>query len=668
MAIVEMKKVTAISNTCDHERIMKLLVDFGVAEITPLNEFDGTSLTERQDEKDVLTSRMALLSFALEFVEKQIKEAKRLAGKGVFNYEAPKKSLFAPSKISVPKDDFEKILERESEILELVAEIEKCSKTRIELDSKIAKDEIYIESLKTYRDIDASFDMFTDSKLTKKVLGSVSKEKIEFVDNAIRDFPNACIVYSCVPEGEKDVPIVFIALKTDYENLLSALQDADFVKCDNDSEFTADQIIASLNKDIELRKQAILDNIMDAVSYKQYEDLFKTLYDYYKMQYALQEATETFRFTKSTFTFCFWTPAKEVQNIRELLDKNEISCFMIDEDPSPDDLVPTYTENNPIVSPYESITNMYSVPNYREKDPNTIMSIFYFVLFGIMLGDAAYGLLLALIGFGAYLLKKPRKGEGKLLLVIAMGGISTAIWGFLFGSWFGITPDKSKLWYWFNPLEDPLKMLILSLGIGFLQIIVGMFLQSINLFRERKPLDAIFNIYGWYVAFIGIGLYALNVFILHNEALNLAGLIVAVVGVVMLFAGGLLGKNKKFFSRILGGFKNIYGVTNILSDVLSYARLFGLGLATGVVAMVVNQICSVIRDLLSFNIVGIIIGWLVSIVIYAVGHVFNLAINTLGTYVHNCRLQYVEFYGRFYTGGGRVFKPLGKDKKYIYVD
>lgn len=667
MAIVEMKKVTAIANTIDHERIMKQLVDFGVAEITELIEYDETDSLDRTHEKEQIESKLAQLTFAINYIDSTIKLADKLAKKGAFEYEKPKQPLFK-SRITLTKEEFSKSVENEGKTFSLIHELEELNRTRVELTSDINKLKVNLSSYKPYLSINSPFNSFVSTSRIDRILGLVKSNRKQMVDEIAEKFPNSTIIFDVADSKKiKPTPLVVLSIKEDTEQIMHELNAVEFMKCNIELGLTPREAIDNVNNEIEEKNKKIYEAILLSTEHYSHQDEFKILYDYYKLQHTLQEATEQFRFTKHTFAFAFWTPSRDVDKIKTMLSEEKIDCYIEAEDPLPTDNVPTYTENNAVVSPYESITNMYSPPSYREKDPNAIMSVFYFLLFGIMLGDAAYGLLLAIGGFVLYLLKKPKKGEGKLLLVIAMGGISTAIWGFLFGSWFGITPDKSKLWYWFNPLEDPLMMLILSLGVGFFQIVVGMFLQSLKLFREHKPLYAIFNVYGWYVVFIGIGLYALNAFIIKKAALSTAGLIVAIVGVVMLLIGGALGKNKKFFSRVLGGFKNIYGVTNILSDVLSYARLFGLGLATGVVAMVVNQICSVIRGLLNFGVVGMILGWIVSIVIYAIGHVFNLAINTLGTYVHNCRLQYVEFYGRFYEGGGRLFKPLGRDKKYTYL-
>lgn len=671
MAIVEMRKITAIASIEDRERVMKTLVDFGVAEIRELSEYDNVSTIDLTKKKEEIESKLASLTFAIDYLKSSYKEAEKLVKKGTFEYDLPKKeNPLLAGKITLSKEDFASIRETENEIFASVRALEDINKKVIELRSDITKAETKIQSLKPYELVDVPFDSFTKGKKISKVLGLVKGEKLQEVASVSEKYAQA--IFECPSYRDnppKNFPLAIIAPTDEIDAIIRELSAADFQKCDITSAYTAQEEIDRITKEeIAESKKEIVANLRESLSYYAYLDKFKILYDAYKIDYSVQEASETFKFTRRTFVFGFWTPKKDVETLEKKLEKSGIECYFLSEEPDESDFVPTLTENNAFVSPYECITNMYSVPSYREKDPNGIMSIFYFLLFGIMLGDAAYGLLLALGGFGLYLLKKPKKGEGKMLLIIGMGGISTAIWGFLFGSWFGITPNKSQMWYWFSPLQDPLKMLVLSLAVGFVQIVVGMFLQSLKMFREHKPLEAIFNVYGWYVVFIGIGTYAVDSFLVKVNGLSTAGLITALVGVGMLLVGGALGKNKKFFSRILGGFKNLYGVTNILSDVLSYARLFGLGLATGVVAMVVNQICSVIRGLMSGHIVLIILSWIISIVIYVIGHVFNLAINTLGTYVHNCRLQYVEFYGRFYDGGGRIFKPLGSDKKYTYVE
>jgi V/A-type H+-transporting ATPase subunit I len=226
-----------------------------------------------------------------------------------------------------------------------------------------------------------------------------------------------------------------------------------------------------------------------------------------------------------------------------------------------------------------------------------------------------------------------------------VGSIATVFWGGMLGGWFGI--EDIHPWIGFTPMSEPLKMMGLCLGLGMFQIVVGMFTAIYIKIRRGRPLDAFLDHGLWLVLFVGIGLLFVN---------KILGYVFIGIG-----AGGVLftaGRSKKgLFGKFAGGFGALYNITGYISDILSYARLFGMGLATGVIAMVFNKVAMMIW--------GGVVGTTIAIVILVVGHVFNLGINTLGAYVHACRLQYIEFFGKFYEGGGVLFKPLDATGKYM---
>ena len=213
------------------------------------------------------------------------------------------------------------------------------------------------------------------------------------------------------------------------------------------------------------------------------------------------------------------------------------------------------------------------------------------------------------------------------------------------------------------PMENPMNVLLLALGLGVVHIMYGMLINGISLIKQKKYIESVVQTWDWFFIYIGLFLFAGNMLLkLNNDAMKTAGLVIACIGLVTLLVLG--GHGKKGVGRVFGGVTKLYDIIGFMSDVLSYSRLFGLGLATGIVGMVFNQIGMVLVDLLSFNVVGLIIGWVVAIVVMVAGHIFNIGINTLGAYVHDCRLQYIEFYGKFYQGGGHLFKPLGSQIKY----
>lgn len=659
MAILEMRKVTAIALTSDRDKLLQTLIKHKAIELIETPVFEGDNSFDGDELKERASLCIALLTFALDYIKNQRNFAKPLIKKGLLKYKPPKKDLLAPQRPSVTEEDLKQAYEDSDLIISKARELEKLSGEEITLKSEVTRLSSTLEGLSLYSNINLPFSSFKDSSTTALILGTITTDKLKEV-NLEESLSHS--YYSVEEKGKLSVIVVACPIERKKE-VLSLLSTLEFSMCPY-KEGSPSEMIEEIETRLDEIEKRKLEVISEALSLEEYEWQFKVLYDYYSLELKKLEASERFGYTSSTFALSFWTPLCEYQRLEELLKSEGLDVLLFAEEPAEDEVVPTLTQNNAIVAPFEDITNMYSVPSYREKDPNGIMSIFYFVLFGVMLGDAAYGIILSLACFIFYALKKPRKGEGRMLLILGFCGISTAIWGTLFGSWFG---ESLVPWYWFNPLEEPLKMLILSMALGFIQIVVSMFLNALNLFRKGKVLDAIFNVFGWYVVFTGLALFASPMLIENlSEAVKNAGLITLIVGVVMILIGGALGK-KNILKALMGGFKNIYGVTNYLSDILSYARLFGLGLATGVVAMVINQICVVIRSLLP-GVVGAIFGWVISIVIYVVGHIFNLAINTLGTYVHNCRLQYVEFYGRFYTGGGHAFLPFGADTKYTYLE
>ncbi len=254
-----------------------------------------------------------------------------------------------------------------------------------------------------------------------------------------------------------------------------------------------------------------------------------------------------------------------------------------------------------------------------------------------------------------------------------MGGLSTFIWGVVFGGWlaFDVSGTFLEKLIWFKPIDETnpntaLYMLGLSLAVGVVQINVSLAMKGYLLIKRDKDVIGLFNeVISWFSILIGIILLALNMLLKLADGFKIAGIVFMVVGVLLMLVLG--GRGKKGIKKIFGGFSQLYGGVNFFSDILSYSRLFGLGLSTAVIGMVVNEICKVIINILTFNGISVL-GVIVAIPIFAVGHVFNIAINTLGTYIHDARLQFIEFFGRFFEGGGHVFKPLGSNTKYNYIE
>ena len=368
--------------------------------------------------------------------------------------------------------------------------------------------------------------------------------------------------------------------------------------------------------------------------------------------------------TDTVFYFDGWMPARAQAEVEELLQRYE---FYYDiQVPDAEEEVPVLLHNSSVATPFEAVTNMYSLPSRKDIDPTTILAPFYFIFFGMMLSDAAYGIILSALCFFVLKKYKPEGTIYKMFKMFFYCGISTFIWGALFGGWFGnfFTVAADTLLgkefaiqpIWFNPLEEPMRLLIFSLILGAIHLFIGMGVQAYMYFRDGQAVDAICDIILWYVLLIGLVLFAVGGSV--TPALSTVGKIMSIVGAVGIFATG--GRKKKgIVGKITGGLGALYGITSYLSDILSYSRLLALGLATGVVAQVINTLGSLAG--------GGVLGAVILIAALVFGTVFNLAINALGAFVHSCRLQYVEFFGKFYTGGGREFRPFERKTKYVKI-
>lgn len=320
------------------------------------------------------------------------------------------------------------------------------------------------------------------------------------------------------------------------------------------------------------------------------------------------------------------------------------------EDPAEDDVVPTYTKNKRFVSQFETITDMFSKPNSKETDPNPVMSVWYWFLFGMMMGDAGYGLMMIFFCFILKKIMKPKGNTEKLINVIMYSGVPTIFWGIIFGSYFGFNPQTDfelNIWYWFNPMEDPITMLLVSVAIGAIHLITGLVVKAIANIKEKNIFEMLSKNLSWILILLGIGTYFIN---------NLIGIIIVIIGAALIIIFGGYAK-KSILGKALGGIVGLYDVTSYMGDLLSYSRIMALAMSSAAVAVVMNTLATMVG--------GSFIGMIFAALIFIIGHIFNLVLGLLSAYVHDSRLQYIEFFGKFYEGGGVDFKPLSVKTKYI---
>jgi len=287
------------------------------------------------------------------------------------------------------------------------------------------------------------------------------------------------------------------------------------------------------------------------------------------------------------------------------------------------------------------------------------MSFFYYLFFGMMLSDAGYGLIMVLGTLFVIIRLKPEGTTRMNMYKFLFCGVSSVIWGLMFGSFFGNVVNAVGTAFfhsnvsldalWFNPVEKPLEMLILSLILGFIHLMAGLALKFVNMWKHNDKLGAIFDVGSWWIVFTGLGMMIVNMAVPTGLPLEKIGPWVAIAGAAMLVL--TQGRSSPSIpGKIMGGLGSLYGISGYFSDTLSYSRLMALGLVTGIVGQVFNTIGTVIGS----GIVRIFI----FIPVFIFGHAVNLGISALGAYVHTNRLQYVEFFSKFYEGGGKAFSPF----------
>ncbi len=405
---------------------------------------------------------------------------------------------------------------------------------------------------------------------------------------------------------------------------------------------------------------------------------FKIAADYYRTRSEKYRVLGTLPQSKKVFFIEGWAEASKVDAIAKQLEEKYDAVVEIEKD---DEHAPIKLKNNRFSESSEVVLESYGLPTHGRVDPTFVMSIFYVFFFGMMLSDAGYGIIMAIVCF-IVLKKYPRMASGtqKMLRLFFWCGLSTTFWGFMFGgffgdaidvvahTFFGVPQDVAVLKpLWFAPLENPMRLLIWCLLFGMIHLYAGLGMKGYEYLKNKDIIGFVSDVVAWYMFLTGLILMLLPTQIFASIAqmefvfpdwLSTLSKVITIAGmaIIILMSGRA---NKNWGLRIALGAYDIYGVTSWLSDVLSYSRLLALGLATGVIASVINSMASMKGS----GVVGVII----FIIVFVAGHTLNIAINLLGAYVHTNRLQYVEFFGKFYDAGGEPFRPFKTISKYVEI-
>ncbi|CUX32038.1 V-type ATP synthase subunit I [Clostridium sp. C105KSO13] len=667
MAVMQMQRMSICALKRDRKAILERLQSMGVMEMNHiLEEDEDFHRMDTAKAKSSFDKAAASADHALEILQHYVPEKQSmlssLAGKEL-----------------VDRKRYGTVVQERDTLLKTAKRIQTLDKESAEQKAAILKIENSIESLKPWLSLGVPLN-FEGTKYTVMIPGVMSGMlTLEQVYEKLAEQ---------APELEADVYIISTEQDTTYlivvclremeEQMAEALRGIGLAR----PSYLVNQVPADAKSDMEKEISQLQSRISEIE--REVSDLavhregLKILSDYYQVRREKYEVLGQLPQSERTFLVSGYVPQTQTAKVQKSL-TDKYDCVVDVEELEEEEEAPVLLKNNKFSAASEGIVEAFGLPGKGEIDPTTIMSFFYVFFFGMMLSDAAYGVILS-VACGILLLKFPRMGRGlkQNMQLFFWCGISTLFWGIMFGGYFGDAITViAKVFFgrdivvpalWFTPLDEPMKLLVFCMLFGVIHLFVGLGIKGYMYLKDKKFVDFFCDVVLWYMLLVGLLIMLIpselfasiaQTTIVFPAAVNALGKWLAILGALGILL--MSGRGRKNFGlRIALGAYDLYNISGWLSDVLSYSRLLALGLATGVIASVINQMGSMGGK----SITGVII----FVLAFIIGHLFNMAINLLGAYVHTNRLQFVEFFGKFYDGGGRAFHPFKENTKYTDIE
>ena len=653
-----MKKLYLLAVRSRKEALLRELVQRGCVEFSEMEgDIQGTGmegLLKREDTKLMtLRSQYASLTHAVDLLGKY----------------APVKSKL----LSAAPEVAGSVLLDDSGIagaLKIAAAIEGADDRIKRISAEESRQRSLAESLEPWLDLDMPLGMEGTARANVLIGSFSSKVKLDEVDSALAQASEEAELFRIsADKSSQYVALVFI--REALGNVQEVLRTYGFAPAGfSGFKGTARETLAAANQELAELAAEKESCVAAIVGESVRRDDLKLASDRVSTQIAMAEAEGRLYGTDSVVMMEGWMPAEREEELARVFEKYD--CAWDSREPEEDEYptVPVSLKNNKFSNALNMVTNMYSLPAYGSVDANPIMAPFFILFYGLMMADMGYGLIMIAAAIVAMAKIKPRGGSLCFCQLLLYGGISTLLMGALTGGFFGDAPyqlvhmfNPASTWeglpYLFSPVNDSTLVLYGAMVLGVLHLNTGMVVSFVLKCRRGHVVDGLFEEVPLWIILVGgvmMGLKLLGV----TDALFGAGKIVLIAGAVLLLVGSARGA--KGFGIIGAAFGCIYNtVTGWFGDILSYSRIMALMLAGGVVAQVFNTIAAMPATSSGVNAVTII----VFILIFLIGHALNFALNLLGCFVHDLRLQCLEFFGKFYEDGGKPFQPLGFKSKYV---
>ncbi len=642
MAISQMKKLTVIVPKGSDGKLMRKLQKLSCIELTRTPNISPDRENKSPPKK--LTDR-------IEKLEKNLLCAKRTVA-FLTEYTESKKIYLEPPEILM--DDFDSGLdiitfEKAEKLLFLEEKISKLQREISALQSEIS-------ALVPWERLKLTLpEHHTHRTLT--VCGSFpANSDLAAISDKLTD---TAYVIDTVSVNKTARYVSVTCHKADIDAVRKVIYGNCFTKCTataTEQEGFAEGKLYILREKLAERKKKLASLKKEATQAGESIVDFKALCDVYETRIERLRARLLAEETDRTVIICGWVPKFAISAVEEIL--NNQSCAYSFDDPGEDDEVPVLLINRGLVSNFEPILSMYSLPAYGTFDPTLIMSFFYTLIFGLMFADVGYGLVVLLGCILMLRIMHPGKGMQKMLKMFICCSVSCIVFGALFGGYFGDLPQAilqnfvgvknvGTTALWFDMLENPIIFFVISLAVGVLHIVSALLIKFYILCRDGQVFAAFADVGSWLAVFAGIGLYFVD---------SRIGIITAGIGsAALILTQGRHEKN--IIMKFAKGIMSLYDIVSYGSDIVSYSRILALGLSSAVIAKVVN----ILATMMGLTIPGI----LLFIFVFLLGHAINMAVNLLSTYIHTGRLQYLEFFSKFYVTGGKEFSPLKYKSNYV---
>ena len=674
MAVVKMQKLSVCASKKHRKEILEALQKTGAMEIRTRSDQqqDGDGIIHMDTAEAV--SRFEKTAESFDKALHVLAEVKPEIMKGGGLFGGP---------MDISEEEYEGVIKKRDSLLEDAYDVLRLDKERAESLSTISKDENQILSLAPWKELPVPMN-FSGTRETKTFIGTLpmSVDDAALLQIATEGLSGDVPVSADVISVNGTDTAVFVIAKNSVSDKVSEnLRMAGFSRPAYVSSYVpsdAEEILRNDIDDQNTRISEIRDEIEKSTEkareFKIASDYFNTRAEKYKILGKLPQ-------TGHVFFLEGWVTAASAPKLEKLLTE-KFSAFVEREEKEADEVEPTVLKNNKFAANVEGVLASYGLPQHGKIDPTFIMSLFYVFFFGMMLSDAGYGVVMSLLCLIVLIKKRKTISAGmkKFLSLFFFCGLSTIFWGAMYGgffgnlidtiatTFFGYTGDPIVKPLWFDPMSNPMQLLIYCMLFGVIHLFTGLGIKGAQYLKDHDVVGFLCDVCAWYAFLMGLILMLLPSDLfkgISGMEFNFPPFVgqiakwMTIIGMVVILLMSARGK-KNFGLRLALGAYDIYGITSWLSDVLSYSRLLALGLATGVIANVVNMMGAMFGGGGGFGVV-------IFILVMILGHTLNIAINALGAYVHTNRLQYVEFFGKFYDGGGIEFKPFKTANKFTQI-